>query len=88
MNLGKSEVYASVKRLISNRLNIAPEEIDLKAHLQDDLGADSLDIVELVLHLEDEYGIPIDEDQAEELQTIGDVVDFIHNAQGDLGGVD
>ncbi len=88
MNQEKSKVYASVKKIISNRLDIAPEAIDLKAHMQDDLGADSLDLVELVLHLEDEYGIPIDEDQAEELQTIGDVVDFIHTAQSDLRDVD
>ena len=81
MNQDKSKVFASVKKIISTRLNTAPEAIDLNAHMQDDLGADSLDLVELVLHLEDEYGIPIDEDQAEKLQTIGDVVDFIYKAQ-------
>jgi acyl carrier protein len=84
----KAEIYAAVKKIIYERLNTTPVEIELEAHLQDDLGADSLDLVELVLHLEEEYGIPIDEDQAEKLQTIGDIVDFIYIAKSDLGDVD
>jgi len=81
MHQRKTEVFASIKKIISKRLNTTPEQIELTAYLQDDLGADSLDLVELVLLLEEEYGIPIDEEQAEALQTIGDIVDFIYKSQ-------
>ncbi|MCG6910152.1 MAG: acyl carrier protein [Deltaproteobacteria bacterium] len=81
MHQGKEEIYASVKNILSEKFNLRPETLTLDDYLVDDLGADSLDIVELILYLEENYGVPIDEDQAEMLETVGDVVDFLHNAQ-------
>ena len=81
MQQEKIEIFAAVKKIISEKLNTKPQDVTLDAYLQDDLGADGLDLVEFVLHLEENFGLPIDEDQAEALQTVGDVVDFIFKTQ-------
>ncbi len=66
-------VFDTVKNLIS-------EQLDVKAsNIQDDLGADSLDVVDLVMALEDEFDVEIPEDQVENIKTVGDIVKFIED---------
>ena len=66
-----------VKRILADRLEIDPGEIRPDAEFINDLGADSLDIVELLMSLEDEFDIEISDEEAEQIMTVKDAVDFI-----------
>ena len=66
-----------VKKIITEQLNVTDEQITPEASFIDDLGADSLDQVELVMALEEEFGSEIPEDEAEKLQTVGAVINYI-----------
>lgn len=82
MDQDKAQIFATVKEILSTRLQANPDEMTPDDNLADDLGADSLDLVELVLYLEEAYGIAVDEEEAEALQTVGDVVAFLHRKKG------
>ncbi len=72
------EVFEKVKEVIVDELGIEDEEkITMETTFIDDLGADSLDVVELIIALEEEFGIEIPETEAEKVVTVGDVVDYI-----------
>ena len=66
-----------VKKIIAEQLGVDEGEITPESHFIDDLGADSLDTVELVMALEEEYGIEIPDEDAEKIQTVGDVAKYI-----------
>ena len=66
-----------VKKIIRDQLNVTDEQITPEASFIDDLGADSLDQVELVMALEEEFGKDIPEEEAEKLQTVGSVIKYI-----------
>ena len=68
---------ARVTDLIVEQLGVSKEEAVAKASFIDDLGADSLDIVELVMTLEETFDIEIPDDDAEKMQTIGDAIDYL-----------
>jgi acyl carrier protein len=66
-----------VKELIVQQLGVSENEVVFEAKFVDDLGADSLDLVELVMALEDEYGIEIPDEDAEKIVTVGDAIKYI-----------
>ncbi|MCB1143073.1 MAG: acyl carrier protein [Leptospiraceae bacterium] len=66
-----------IKAIIVEQLGVDETEVTPEAHFIDDLGADSLDTVELVMALEEEFGIEISDEDAEKIQTVGDVAKFI-----------
>ena len=66
-----------VKKVVAEQLNINEADIKNESAFIDDLGADSLDTVELVMALEDEFGVEIPDDQQEKLRTVQDAIDFI-----------
>ena len=66
-----------VKEIIVDQLGVDASEVTPEAKFIDDLGADSLDIVELVMALEEEYDIEISDEEAEKIQTVGDAIEFI-----------
>jgi len=68
---------AKVKELIVQQLGVSESEVVPEAKFIDDLGADSLDLVELVMALEDEYGIEIPDEDAEKIVTVGDAIKYI-----------
>ena len=70
---------AKVKEIIINELGVEPEKVSLEASFVEDLGADSLDTVELVMAFEEEFGIEIPDEDAEKLQTVGDAVKYLEN---------
>jgi len=70
-------VFEKVREVISNVLGIEPENITMESSFIEDLGADSLDVVELIMDLQDEFDIEIPDEEAEKVQTVGDVVDYI-----------
>ncbi|MCR5786492.1 MAG: acyl carrier protein [Acholeplasmatales bacterium] len=70
-------VFDEVKKIIVDELNVNPDKITLEASLSEDLGADSLDAVEVIMDLEDKYGITIDDEAAKNIKTVKDLVDYI-----------
>ena len=72
-------VFDKVKELISEQLDVKADDITEASNIQDDLGADSLDVVDLVMALEDEFDVEIPEDQVENIKTVGDIVKFIED---------
>lgn len=71
--------FEKIKAIIVEQLGVDESEVTPEAHFIDDLGADSLDTVELVMALEEEFGIEISDEDAEKIQTVGDVIKFIDN---------
>ncbi|MCX7005168.1 MAG: acyl carrier protein [bacterium] len=66
-----------VKDIIVKQLGVKPEEVTIDASFTDDLGADSLDLVEVVMALEEEFGAQIPDEDAEKIKTVGDAVNYI-----------
>lgn len=77
-----SEISERVKSIIVEQLGVGPEEVTPEASFIEDLGADSLDIVELIMALEEEYDIEIPDEDAEKIQTVKDVISYIEERQG------
>ena len=72
-----SDIAERVKKIVVEHLGVDEEEVTPDASFVDDLGADSLDTVELVMAFEEEFGIEIPDDAAEKIQTVGDAIGFI-----------
>ena len=72
-------VEEKVKSIISEQLGVKPEEVTPGASFIDDLGADSLDTVELVMALEEEFGIEIPDEDAEKMTTVGEAIKYIED---------
>lgn len=70
-------MFDKVRDIISEQLGIDANEITLESSFMDDLGADSLDIVELIMALESEFDLEIPDEDAEKINAVGDVVDYI-----------
>ena len=75
--MSTEEVFERVKKIIMEQLGTTESGISMEASFLDDLGADSLDIVELVMALEEEFDIEIPDTDAEKVVTVGDVVEYI-----------
>ena len=75
--MNTEEVFEKVKGIIVEQLGVAEASVTMEASFIDDLGADSLDIVELVMALEEEFDIEFPDADAEKVTTVGDVVDYI-----------
>ncbi|WP_309245273.1 acyl carrier protein [Clostridium estertheticum] len=70
-------MFEEVRACISSQLNIDEEEIKIESSFKNDLGADSLDIVELIMELEEKYDIEIPDEDVEKIATVGDIVEYI-----------
>ncbi|QFF98504.1 acyl carrier protein [Psychrobacillus glaciei] len=77
-----STVLERVKKVVVDRLGVDESEVKLEASFRDDLGADSLDVVELVMELEDEFDMEISDEDAENISTVGSAVSYIESKQG------
>ncbi|WP_017727274.1 acyl carrier protein [Halalkalibacterium ligniniphilum] len=76
-----ADTLARVSKIIVDRLGVEESEVKPEASFKDDLGADSLDVVELVMELEDEFDLEISDEEAEKISTVADVVDYINSRQ-------
>ena len=74
-------MFEKVKSVLAQQFELDPESITMDTNLIDDLGADSLDVVELILSLEDEFGIAISDNDAAQLYTVGRIVDYLEKLQ-------
>lgn len=77
-----SQIADSVKAIIVDKLAVDENEVTPEASFTTDLGADSLDTVELIMELEKEFDITIPEDDAQKIQTVGDAIAYIENVKG------
>ena len=75
--MSSEEIFEKVKSIIVEQLGVTETSVTMEASFIDDLGADSLDIVELIMALEEEFDIEIPDSDAEKVATVGDVVDYI-----------
>jgi acyl carrier protein len=73
-----TNIEAKVKSIIADQLGVSEDEIKPESSFIEDLGADSLDIVELVMAMEEEFEIEIPDDQAENIKTVGDATNYIN----------
>jgi acyl carrier protein len=75
----KDELFAKIRSIVADKLSISEDQITEEASFIDDLGADSLDTVELVMALEDEFDLDIPDDEAEKLTTVGKAIEYVLN---------
>ena len=76
-------IEAKVKEIIINELGVEPEKVTPEASFVEDLGADSLDTVELVMAFEEEFGLEIPDEEAEQLQTVADAIRYLKEHKGE-----
>jgi len=75
----KEQIFEKVKAIIVDQLGVEADEVTSEASFIEDLGADSLDIVELIMALEEEFDIEVPDEDAEKLATVGDAVEYINS---------
>ncbi|MGN0632072.1 MAG: acyl carrier protein [Ruminococcus sp.] len=71
--------FDKIKDLIVDQLDVEESKVTMDTNIQDDLGADSLDIVDLIMAVEDEFEVKIEDEEVENLKTVGDIVNYIDN---------
>ena len=77
MAMSKEEIFNKVRDIVVEQLGVEADEVNIDSTFIDDLGADSLDIVELIMAFEEEFGIEIPDEAAEKIKTVQDVVTYI-----------
>jgi acyl carrier protein len=80
--LDRNEAMDQVREILVEQLGVEPNDVEESARFQEDLNADSLDLVELIMEMEDRFGIKIPDEQAEKITTVGEAVDYVVGASG------
>ena len=74
-------VFEKVKSIVADQLDVEEEKVTVEASITEDLGADSLDVVDLVMSIEEEFDIEIPDEAVENIKTVGDIVSYIESNQ-------
>ena len=77
--MAKEEIFDKLKELVVDQLGVEEDEVTMEASMQDDLGADSLDLVDLVMSVEEEFGVKVADEDLENIKTVGDIVNYIED---------
>ncbi|MBO8165983.1 MAG: acyl carrier protein [Thermotogae bacterium] len=80
--MSPEEIFEKVREIIAEKLGIETDDIELSSDLTEDLGADSLDLVDLVMAFEDEFGIKVEDEQVENIKTVENVVSYVAKVLG------
>ena len=80
--MSEEEIFNKIKDLIADNFEVDKDSITENTNFMNDLDADSIDLVEFILQLEDEFGAEIPDDEAEKIKTVGDAVSYIKSYQG------
>jgi acyl carrier protein len=81
MAASRDEVFERIKEVLVERLSVEEADITEEANFQEDLDADSLDLVEMIMELEDQFGLKIPDEDAQKIQTVGQAVDYVTSHQ-------
>ncbi|MFW6415052.1 MAG: acyl carrier protein [Thermodesulfobacteriota bacterium] len=74
-------ILEQIKEIVAEQLDVELEKVTPEASFVDDLGADSLDLTELIMAMEDQFGMEIDDDEAQKLRTVQDVINYVESNQ-------
>ena len=77
--MAKEEIFDKLKELVVDQLGVEEDEVTMEASMQDDLGADSLDVFQIIMGIEEEFDIEIAQEEAEKIVSVGDAVEEIRN---------
>ncbi len=75
--MDRDQAFEQVKEIIVEQLGVAADDVKAEASFQEDLNADSLDLVELIMSMEDKFGVKIPDEEAEKILTVNDAVDYV-----------
>ncbi len=74
-------IFEKIRAILAEQLDVAEDEITMESNIAEDLGADSLDVVDLIMSIEDEFDIEVPDTEVENIKTVGDVVNYIESAK-------
>ena len=74
-------VFEKIRSILCDQLDVEEQDITMDSNIAEDLGADSLDVVDLIMSIEDEFEVEVPDDQIENIKTVGDVVNYIESAK-------
>lgn len=80
--MDRDQAFEQVKEIIVEQLGVSADDVKAEASFQEDLNADSLDLVELIMSMEDKFGVKIPDEDAEKILTVNDAVDYVVNNAG------
>ena len=79
--MNEEEIFQTLKEIVVEQLGVEEEKVTQEASFTDDLGADSLDVVELVMAIEERFNVEVSDDQADKIVAVSDLVEYIKNQQ-------
>ena len=74
-------VFEKIRAILCEQLELNEDQVTMNSNIAEDLGADSLDVVDLIMSIEDEFGVEVPDESIETIKTVGDVVNYIENAK-------
>lgn len=74
-------VFEKIRTILCEQLELSEDQVTMDSNIAEDLGADSLDVVDLIMSIEDEFGVEVPDEDIEGIKTVGDVVNYIENAK-------
>ena len=74
-------VFEKIRKILCEQLDLEEDDVTLESNIAEDLGGDSMDVVDLIMSIEDEIAIEVPDDQVENIKTVGDIVNYIENVK-------